>query len=100
MDFKHVVGNRRTIRYFKSWQPVESAKIRTILEAGRLQSQHGNAKLIRKAVVSERGKTLDSLRDALIKANYNPQVSRRRSFSCGNRPVGLGRRARRAQRAD
>ena len=75
MDFKHVVGNRRTIRYFKSWQPVEPAKIQTILEAGRLQSQHGNAKLIRKAVVIERGKTPDDVRGALIDAMYNqPQV--------------------------
>jgi len=41
MDFKQVVGNRRTIRYFKSWQPVEPAKLQIILEAGRLQSQHG-----------------------------------------------------------
>ena len=71
MEFKQVVGNRRTIRYFKSWQPVEPAKIQTILEAGRLQSQHGNAKLIRKAVVIERGKTADDIRNALIEAMYN-----------------------------
>lgn len=71
MEFKQAVGNRRTIRYFKSWQPVEAAKIQTILEAGRLQSQHGNAKLIRKAVVIERGKTGDDVRDALIDAMYN-----------------------------
>ncbi|MBV8770728.1 MAG: nitroreductase family protein [Deltaproteobacteria bacterium] len=75
MEFKQAVGNRRTIRYFKSWQPVEPAKIQSILEAGRLQSQHGNAKLIRKAVVVERGKTPDEVRDALIDALYNqPQV--------------------------
>ncbi|HEV3110599.1 MAG TPA: nitroreductase family protein [Candidatus Binataceae bacterium] len=71
MDFKQVVGNRRTIRYFKSWQPVEAAKIQTILEAGRLQSQHGNAKLIRKAVVIERGKSADDVRDGLIDAMYS-----------------------------
>src|SRR5215469_14825205 len=71
MEFKQAVGGRRTIRYFKSWQPVEAAKIQTILEAGRLQSQHGNAKLIRKAVVIERGKTNDTVRDALIDAMYN-----------------------------
>jgi hypothetical protein len=28
MDFKQVVGSRRTIRYFKSWQPVEPGKLR------------------------------------------------------------------------
>lgn len=75
MEFKQVVGNRRTIRYFRSWQPVEPEKIQKILEAARLQSQHGNAKLIRKAVVIERGKTPDDIRDGLIDALYNqPQV--------------------------
>src|SRR5581483_10738675 len=75
MEFKQAVGSRRTIRYFKSWQPVEPAKIQTILEAGRLQSQHGNAKLIRKAVVIEHNKTPDDVREALIDAIYNqPQV--------------------------
>jgi nitroreductase len=75
MEFKQAVGSRRTIRYFKSWQPVEPAKIQTILEAGRLQSQHGNAKLIRKAVVIERGRTPEDIRNALIGALYNqPQV--------------------------
>ena len=75
MEFKQTVGSRRTIRYFKSWQPVEPAKIQTILEAARLQSQHGNAKLIRKAVVVERGTTPDDVRDALIDAMYGqPQV--------------------------
>ncbi len=71
MEFKQAVGNRRTIRYFKSWQPVEPDKIQAILEAARLQSQHGNAKLIRKAVVIERGKTPDDVRQALIDAMYN-----------------------------
>ena len=71
MEFKQVVGDRRTIRYFKSWQPVEPAKIQIILEAGRLQSQHGNAKLIRKAVVIERGKVAEDVRNGLIDALYN-----------------------------
>lgn len=75
MEFKKAVGDRRTIRYFKSWQPVEPEKIQTILEAARLQSQHGNAQLTRKAVVIERGKTPGDIRDALVDALYNqPQV--------------------------
>jgi nitroreductase len=75
MEFKQAVGNRRTIRYFRSWQPVEPQKIQKILEAARLQSQHGNAQETRKAVVIERGKTPDSIRDALVDAFYNqPQV--------------------------
>lgn len=75
MEFKQAVGNRRTVRYFKSWQPVERAKIQKILEAARLQCYHGNAQLTRKAVVIERGRTPDSVRNAMIDACYNqPQV--------------------------
>jgi len=75
MEFKKVVGDRRTIRYFKSWQPVEPQKIQKILESARLQSQHGNAQLIRKAVVIERGKTPDDVRNQLVDALYNqPQA--------------------------
>lgn len=71
MHFKQVVGLRRTIRYYKSWQPVEPEKIQTVLEAARLQSCHGNASLIRKAVVIERGKTPDDIRAAMIDGCYN-----------------------------
>ena len=75
MEFKQAVGNRRTIRYFKSWQPVEPEKIQKILEAARLQCQHGNAQLTRKAVVIERGKAPDDVRDELVDAFYNqPQA--------------------------
>lgn len=75
MEFKQAVGDRRTIRYFKSWQPVEPEKIQKILEAARLQCQHGNAQLTRKAVVVERGKAPDTVRDALVDAMYSqPQV--------------------------
>lgn len=75
MELKQAVGSRRTIRYFKSWQPVEPEKIQKILEAARLQSQHGNAQTTRKAVVIERGKTPDEVRDALVDAFYNqPQA--------------------------
>lgn len=71
MEFKEVVGRRRSIRYFQSWRPVEPEKIQKILEAARLQSQHGNVQEIRKAVVIERGKTPDDVREALIEAMYN-----------------------------
>ncbi|MFQ5873776.1 MAG: nitroreductase family protein [Dehalococcoidia bacterium] len=36
MNFKEVVGWRRSIRYFQPWRPVEREKIQTILEAARL----------------------------------------------------------------
>lgn len=76
MEFKQVVGNRRSIRYYKPYQPVEKSKVQTILEAARLQSQHGNAGLTRKAVVVTKGETDDAIREELIDALYNqPQAA-------------------------
>ena len=76
MEFKQVVGNRRSIRYYKPYQPVEKDKIQTILEAARLQCQHGNAGLIRKAVVVTKGETDDAVREELVDALYNqPQAA-------------------------
>ncbi|HEX3828985.1 MAG TPA: nitroreductase family protein [Sporichthyaceae bacterium] len=76
MEFKETVGNRRTIRYFQPDRPVEKAKVQKILEAARLQSQHGNAQLVRKAVVVTKGETPDDVRNGLIDALYNqPQAA-------------------------
>jgi len=76
VEFKRVVGTRRTIRYFQAWRPVEKDKIQRILEAARLQSQHANVQDIRKAVVVTKGQTPDAVRDGLIDALYNqPQAS-------------------------
>ncbi len=76
MDFRTVVGSRRSTRYYKPYQPVEKEKIQIILEAARLQSCHGNASDIRKAVVITKGETPDDVRDALIEALYNqPQAA-------------------------
>ena len=71
LSFKQAVGNRRSIRFFKPYQPVEKAKVQKILEAARLQSQHGNAGLIRKAVVIYRDETDPELFQGLIEALYN-----------------------------
>ena len=71
LSFKQAVGNRRSIRFFKPYQPVEKAKIQKILEAARLQSQHGNASAIRKAVVVYRDEIDRDLFDALCTAMYN-----------------------------
>ena len=74
--FQDVVGSRRSIRYYKPWQPVEKPKLQAILQAARLQCQHGNAGLIRKAVVVTKGETDDGVRDELIDALYNqPQAA-------------------------
>ncbi|MGQ0844216.1 MAG: nitroreductase family protein [Sporichthyaceae bacterium] len=76
MEFKEAVGTRRTIRYFQPYRPVEKAKIQKILEAARLQSQHGNAQLVRKAVVVTKGETPDDIRGGLVDALYNqPQAA-------------------------
>jgi nitroreductase len=71
MDFKQVVGKRRSIRYYQPWRPVEKEKIQKILEAARLQSMHGNASAIRKAVVVTKGETPDNLRKGLVEALYS-----------------------------
>jgi hypothetical protein len=42
MSSKQVVGNRRSIRFFEPYQPVEREKVQKVLEAARLQSQHGD----------------------------------------------------------
>src|SRR5258708_18405252 len=76
MEFKEAGGTRRPIRYFQPYGPVEKEKIQGILEAARLQSQHGNAQLVRKAVVITKGETPDDVRNGLIDALYNqPQAA-------------------------
>lgn len=51
MEFKEVVGRRRSIRYFVPYRPVEREKIQTILEAARLASCAVNATFLRAIVV-------------------------------------------------
>jgi nitroreductase len=71
LTFKRAVGNRRSVRFFRPYQPVPKAKVQKILEAARLQSQHGNASLIRKAVVVYRDETDPEIFQGLIEALYN-----------------------------
>jgi nitroreductase len=42
MEFKQVLGNRRSIRYFEPDKPVEKEKIQAILEAANRASRSGN----------------------------------------------------------
>src|SRR5881296_267093 len=51
MEFKEVVGRRRSIRYFLPFRPVEREKIQTILEAARIASCAVNASFLRGVVV-------------------------------------------------
>ncbi len=64
MEFKRVVGTRRSIRYFQPWRPVEPAKIQTILEAARLASRAVNAAFA-KAIVVYRDKLSEEDRNSL-----------------------------------
>ena len=52
MEFLEAVGSRRSIRWFKSWKPVEEEKIQRVLEAARLTGCPGNLQPWRAVVVT------------------------------------------------
>ena len=64
MEFKRVLGTRRSIRFYQPWRPVEPAKIQAILEAARLASRAVNAAFA-KAIVVHRDKLSERDREAL-----------------------------------
>lgn len=64
MEFKQVVGNRRSIRYYQAWRDVEREKIQTVLEASRLAFRGVNASYA-KAVVVHRDEVTEEQREAL-----------------------------------
>jgi len=68
VEFLNVVGSRRSIRWFKAWEPVPKEKIQRILEAARFSTSPGNLQPWR-AVVVERDKLDDATRDELLKAD-------------------------------
>jgi len=68
MEFNRVVGSRRSIRYYKTWQPVEEDKIQRILEAVRFTTCPGNLQPWR-AVVVYRDELDDATRELLLKAD-------------------------------
>ncbi|MGH8973143.1 MAG: nitroreductase family protein, partial [Acidimicrobiia bacterium] len=51
MEFKQVIGNRRSIRYFEPDRPVEKEKIQVILEAVNRSSRAVNADFCKAIVV-------------------------------------------------
>lgn len=61
MEFKEVVGRRRSIRYFVPYRPVEREKIQTIMEAARLASCAVNASFLRAVVVERDQLSADDL---------------------------------------
>lgn len=64
MEFKEVVGRRRSIRFYQPWRPVEREKVQTILEAARLASRAVNADFA-KAIVLYRDQLSREDLDAL-----------------------------------
>ena len=64
MEFKEVIGRRRSIRYFEPNRPVEDEKIQVILEAANRASRSINADYI-KAIVVQRDELSEELRDSL-----------------------------------
>ena len=64
MEFKQVVGNRRTIRFFDPNIPVESEKIQIMLESANRCSRAVNADFI-KAIVCFRDEMTDEMREQL-----------------------------------
>ena len=67
MEFKEVIGRRRSIRYFVPYRPVEREKIQTILEATRLASCAVNATFLRAIVVQR-----DELEPAVLEGLKTP----------------------------
>jgi nitroreductase len=53
MEFMRVVGDRRSIRWFRTWTPVEPAKVQRILEAARMTGCPGNLQPWRAVVVRQ-----------------------------------------------
>jgi nitroreductase len=68
MEFLRVVGNRRSIRWFKPWKPVERASVQRMLEAARLTSCPGNLQPWRAVVVTVAALDRD-VRERLLDAN-------------------------------
>jgi nitroreductase len=64
MEFKQVIGNRRTIRYFDPSRPVEPEKIQVMLEAANRASRAVNADFF-KAIVCYRDELSDEVRERL-----------------------------------
>lgn len=54
MEFYEAVGSRRSIRWFRPWEPVAAAVIQRVLEAARLVSCPGNVQPWRAVVVVQK----------------------------------------------
>jgi nitroreductase len=64
MEFKQVIGNRSTIRFFDPSKPVEPEKLQVMLEAANRSSRSVNADFV-KAIVCYRDEIDDDVREQL-----------------------------------
>jgi nitroreductase len=70
MEFKRVVGTRRSVRFLTPWKPVEREKIQVIFEAANRASRSVNADYPRAIVVNR-----DDLDKETIEALRNPTTT-------------------------
>lgn len=68
-DFYRVCGLRRSVRWFKTWKPVERDKIQAILEVVRVATTCPGNLQPWKAVVVEQAKVAKEVRDRLLYAD-------------------------------
>jgi nitroreductase len=73
MEFKQVVGNRRTIRFFDPNRPVEEEKIQVMLEAANRASRAVNADFA-KAIVCYRDELSDEVREQMKTPTTTVQI--------------------------
>ena len=73
MEFKEVIGRRRSIRFFDPDRPVEKEKIQVMLESARLASCAVNAHWL-KAIVVQRDYLSDEMMDKLKTPVFNIQL--------------------------
>lgn len=74
MEFKEVLGTRRSIRFFKPWKPVEREKIQAMFEASNRASRSVNADYPRAIVVNRdelSSDTIDALRNPTTTADLD-----------------------------
>jgi nitroreductase len=74
MEFNRVVGTRRSIRFFKSWRPVEREKLQVMFEAANRASRSMNADYFRAIVVNRDdldAETRDALRNPTTTADLD-----------------------------
>jgi nitroreductase len=64
VEFKQVIGRRRSIRFYQPYHPVEREKIQVVLEAARLSSRAVNADFVQ-AIVVERDSLAPEDRESL-----------------------------------